>query len=395
MRARELYEATAEDLFRKIDALDAMINDKAATQGEKDNATKLKANLEQKLKQEFPGAVKPTPKPFGGRQTQYPDDWFSNMAKAAAAAQKQEDEWKKNPEAKTAYYRDRLEKLKMDRKHYRVGASMGNVEAAQMVRDLNYEIERIYREHFPAEWQEILKKREKASDAGYDRRDREMKAKRAKVKANMKRAGKMTTKEAGKLYPDVVKKAKKLSKAYGNDLGSVLYRLSEMNMETMRKFALGLTADELAQLVEMINLVSSEGGLAAGKNDGIAPAKKERILKGLDVGAQRDAAGAGQIGVKSAVKELSPVLKEIQKKAFKWKAAHPNKWCLTDLDDIFWNLATWAERLGADWATAKEKKQIRDVVTTVHTLTKRPAGMGKGFSVPRKEAILKALDSSE
>ena len=38
-----LAEETADDLYRKIDALDAVINDGAATDGEKENAKSLKA----------------------------------------------------------------------------------------------------------------------------------------------------------------------------------------------------------------------------------------------------------------------------------------------------------------------------------------------------------------
>lgn len=47
-------EDTAEDLQRKIASLDAMLNDKSTTPGEKTNAQTLKATLEKRLKTEFP-----------------------------------------------------------------------------------------------------------------------------------------------------------------------------------------------------------------------------------------------------------------------------------------------------------------------------------------------------
>jgi hypothetical protein len=49
-----LAEETADDLFRKITALDAVINDAAATDGEKDNARRLKDRLQQRLKSDYP-----------------------------------------------------------------------------------------------------------------------------------------------------------------------------------------------------------------------------------------------------------------------------------------------------------------------------------------------------
>lgn len=50
-------------LCSKIDALDAVLADKAATPGEKENAAALKIKLQNKLQTEFPGAMRPSKAP--------------------------------------------------------------------------------------------------------------------------------------------------------------------------------------------------------------------------------------------------------------------------------------------------------------------------------------------
>ena len=45
MKIQNLFEVTADDIFRKLDGLNAMIKDPATTPNEKHNAAKLKQNI--------------------------------------------------------------------------------------------------------------------------------------------------------------------------------------------------------------------------------------------------------------------------------------------------------------------------------------------------------------
>lgn len=95
MKISVLLEATANDLFRKVDALDAMINDQSTTQGEKDNARVLKQKIEAKIAQEFPNATRPSKSSdsvTGMSKDEY--DFWAGMSRAAKARQ-EKDELKK------------------------------------------------------------------------------------------------------------------------------------------------------------------------------------------------------------------------------------------------------------------------------------------------------------
>lgn len=187
-----LSENTADDLFRKIAALNAVINDTAATDGEKLNAQSLKTRLEDKLKANFPNATpsatKPTP--AMSRSSNWQDDfdnsWIDKMTKAAADDAARSKHWAENPGAEQEYWADELSRLKTARARFYKTMIPGNVHNAEQMREYNHRIDKILRIHFPELWKKELAKRDAKNTAGYKYRDKKKKEKDKILKTNVK-----------------------------------------------------------------------------------------------------------------------------------------------------------------------------------------------------------------
>lgn len=208
MKISILLESTSDDLYRKIDALDAMIKDTATTTGEKENAAALKQKIEAKLAKMFPGAKRP--EKVKATDTSYSsgfgnNDFWAGMAKAAKDAQDLEDLKQNDPEA----YRQRMEaklktmqdKLARMRKYH----LSGNVETAYQIKQYAAEVERFLAREFPEKYAEIVAKRDEANYKAFQARSKKKADKEKAAKDAVKKSGKLTWKEQGKTYEPALK----------------------------------------------------------------------------------------------------------------------------------------------------------------------------------------------
>ena len=209
MKILTLLESTSDDLYRKIDALDAMIADKSTTSGEKENAAALKKKIEAKLAKMFPGAKRPAAKASStsqGFSSGFGDnDFWAGMARAAQAAKDLEDLKKNDPEAYKKKMEDKLKAMKSRLATLRRNHLSGNVETAYQIRQLTAELERFMAKEFPEMYKEILKKREEANRKAGQARDKKRDAKDKAAKAAVKKSGLSTWKEQGKTYESSLK----------------------------------------------------------------------------------------------------------------------------------------------------------------------------------------------
>ena len=210
MKLFQLFESTSDDLFRKIDALDAVIADKAATDNEKSNAKSLKSKLEARLKNEFPNAKRPSKTTSSTSSYSRSGNWDANfwadMARAAAAHKDREERWKKNPEEKKLYYKDKLRQLQNRRSALSKWRGMGNVEIESEYQQVHNTIENILRNEFPEEYAEIQKKRDEKANKAAEREYKKQIKKTKDIKAKAQKSGKKTLSEVGKEYEDVLKR---------------------------------------------------------------------------------------------------------------------------------------------------------------------------------------------
>lgn len=191
----------ADALYRKIDALDAMITDKSTTQGEKENAATLKKKIETKLTSLFPGARRPAPKAASAsRSYANNNDFWTGMAKAAKDAQDLEDLKKNDPDAYRRKMEDILKSMKSRLAAMRRNHLSGNVETAYAIQQYAAKLERFMAREFPEMYAELLKKREEANYKAYQARDKKKAAKEKSAKDAVKKSGKLTWKEQGKTY---------------------------------------------------------------------------------------------------------------------------------------------------------------------------------------------------
>jgi len=256
-----LSEETVDDLHRKIAAMNAMINDRASTDGEKENARSLKKKLELRLQTEFPNQQP-------SWISDMSNDWFGQMAKAAAAEKEREDLFAKDPKAKEDYFRGLLNNLRARRKQFLQNRIPGDVESSGILKDYNRRIDKILKQHFPSEWQELLKKREEQRRAGYKRsaeksklkkKEQDNLVKQVKIKDNLG-----TWKEIGKEYEDVLRKFQDKIK----DL-----RIPQYPSQTFGKFKSG------ASTLSYLNWVSI--GDIRNKWSELDPADQEKIKEAI------------------------------------------------------------------------------------------------------------------
>jgi hypothetical protein len=180
-----INEATADDYFRKIDALDAMINDKATTPGEKSNAASLKAKVEKKLKDEFPNAQRSAPKDkvhgYGSWDDVMKDPWFQ-WAKGMGEYLDKEKLWQTDRNAAEAELRRLIDRRKQIVRSY----MPGDTEGAQDLNDAKYAVDRFMRKYLPDLWKAEVAKRDVANHKAGLRADK----KRAEKDKVIKQANK-------------------------------------------------------------------------------------------------------------------------------------------------------------------------------------------------------------
>ncbi len=293
MKIITLLESTAEDLYRKMDALDAMIGDASTTQGEKDNAASLKKKIQAKLQKNFPNAVrKPTAKkPAGMSQSEH--DWYSGMAKAAKKAQEEDDLKQNDPEAYKELMREKLEGMKARLKTMRKYHLSGNVETAYQIQKLSREVESFMRKHFPEEYEELENKRREQSYKAYASREKKKAEKEKAEKDKLKKSGMSTWKVAGKEHESALKKlydqmeglkfnahgySATLGKhhmSWGSMKGSkFMMRLTDLPMGKVREAWNSLDPAAQQELRDAVSKVNTMGY----KNDGYTEAQKKKLL---------------------------------------------------------------------------------------------------------------------
>lgn len=250
-----LAEATADDLFRKIDALDATINDRATTPNEKESAAGLKARLVGKLERDFPNAQRPAPR--AARQSSSPaaDDWMSGMARGMDAYDEYE-RVKKDPNADRSKYRAQIERLRQERRQVAPGRGLGDTHATERVKEIDSKIRRIYRDMFPEEWKELEAKREKAASATREKAWEKSKA-TATAKEKTAKASGLSYKAAGKLHPESLKAfATALKHRYAPPKDVLGYIVPPHTKKSDVKAALAkLSPEDVANIKEMVNAV--------------------------------------------------------------------------------------------------------------------------------------------
>lgn len=209
MKISILLESTSDDLYRKIDALDAMIKDASTTPGEKENAAALKKKIEAKLAATFPDAKRPV-KSKNDSATSYSsgfgsDDFWAGVAKAAKAASDLEDLKKTDPEAYRQQMEARLKTMQAKLSRMRKNHLSGNVETAYQIKQYAAEVERFLAREFPEKYAEIVAKRDEANYKAYQARNKKKADKEKAAKDAVKKSGKLTWKEQGKTYEPALK----------------------------------------------------------------------------------------------------------------------------------------------------------------------------------------------
>lgn len=199
MQIVELLEATAADLFRKLDGLKAMIDDPATTAGEKTTASKLMSKLEARLASEFPGAKKPStnaPDPMISRDNEF----WASVARGAQAEKELKDLKQTDPAAYKKRMQEKLAAMKRRLAAMRRSHVPGNVETARDIADLSRSIDIFIRSEFPDQWEAIQQKRNDSNRRAGERRDQQRTAKQQAGKEEVKKSGLGTWSTQGKAY---------------------------------------------------------------------------------------------------------------------------------------------------------------------------------------------------
>lgn len=293
MKIITLLESTAEDLYRKIDALDAMIKDPSTTQGEKDNAASLKQKVQAKLQKNFPGAARQQTArtAMGMGQPEY--DWYSDMARAAKKAQDEEELKKNDPEAYKELMRQRLDGMKARLKTMRKNHLSGNVETAYQIQKLTREVESFMRKHFPEEYEELENKRREKNYKAYAARDKKKAEKEKAEKDKLKKSGFSTWKKEGKEHEEAFKKlydqlegVEVKAHGYKSTVGvgymawskmrgpGFMVRLIHLPMGKVREAWNNLDETTQQELRGAVSRVNTQGY----NNDGYTEAQKNKLL---------------------------------------------------------------------------------------------------------------------
>lgn len=210
MKISILLETTANELYRKIDALDAMIKDPSTTQGEKDNAATLKQKLLARLQKEFPNSARNDDIHTALGMSKSEFDWYKGMA-AAAKKEKDLNDLKQNdPEAYKRRMEEKLKTMQDTLVRMRRNHLPGNVDTAYEIRNYAYSVESFMRREFPEKYAELQKQRDEKNRKAYDRAAQKKAEKDKLEKEKLKKSGKSTWKEVGKEYEEDLKKLHEL-----------------------------------------------------------------------------------------------------------------------------------------------------------------------------------------
>lgn len=333
-----INEASSDDYFRKIEALDNMINDKAATAGEKENAKTLKAKIEQKLKAEFPNA-KPSAKakanPYSADDIYAQHgDWFSDIFRGWDAARAKEAKYNaaKEPGADRGWIKDEIEQLKARRKQVNVGRSLGNVKDNQEYKALSTRIDRLLSTYFPEEWAELERKREKANAKAYDRRAEKNNAKDKTAVDQAKASGNKVWDQIAKENTDgllalgkfLVGSEMKMT-GYGPlpftmkgkngkpGARSVLHFLPHIKTTDLRSAFQKLPPDTQQQIRTAMVSAHTIVGRVPDNVMSYTQAQKDKILKGMDIVKQADGMPYDEFEAK-----YDPILMGYTRKPSRW-----------------------------------------------------------------------------
>jgi hypothetical protein len=361
---------TADKLFRKIEGLDNMINDRAATDGEKDNARRLKTNLEQKLKDNFPDykpsrIVQQTPFDRDDIFNMYAD-WFAGFSRAMEKEDRY-DAARKDPSLDRTWIKNEILKLKKARKQEAAESAWGNVEARQAVKDIDYRINKLLKEFFPEEYAAKQAKNAKSADAAYDRR-----AKQSKEKVAAKVASKdgKSWREAIKEYPEAFKEWSDIVK------NSKIYNYVIKGTSLMSIMASGQYGLKASQLRELFSKMSTKGqqelkaavesthtkGYINEKEASFTEAQKENVIKAMTPKFDPNNLLKGESTWKEFIIEFTSLFDKAKYKRTKWDkdkniieilSANVNNWYTDEYKSAIHKGLTTEERTKAIEALEK------------------------------------------
>ncbi len=329
MRVQQILEAVAEDYFRKIEALDAMMTDRATTANEKQSAANLKAKIEQKLAAEFPNAKRSPKSSMDSDEFAAARAWADEFARQQAEYDRYENA--KKPGANRDFIRDKIERLKTQRKEALVQQAWGDVYAIRDVKELSAKIDRLYAEYFPEEWAEIEAKREANNARAAERAHEKRKEKVATMKAAADESG-LSFSTAAKGHDEVLKKIYKLitgkaysPRGYGGVLStSTFYHLAQAGTKELRTAFAKLSPEEQVELRDIVKSIHTVGHVGYSydeeTNNGYTEAQKQKVLKGMDL-----VKSANGIPFKDLVAKWNPLLKGYQRRPSRYGFNDPIK----------------------------------------------------------------------
>lgn len=305
MLINEIAVETPEVLQKRIEALQAMIDDQATTPGEKENAASLLQKVQAKLKANFPNYV---PQPKTTSSTPYPSqgDWFSNMADAyGKAMDKEEAEIKRygKPMNVTAMLRGEgidgkkytwteEEVMPFVKKLRQTGAELRKRHIPGYENDFDYrepykKAKRLIEKWCPIEREKIKAKEYAAYKAADIRNDKKNKEKRA-AQAKAQKASGLSTKEAAKIDPDLVKRASSAMNGQPTKYGkwsssefkgsSFFYWIKYMKSSSIQAGLAKLESEDLNKLHDVVSKIATTGG-----ENAYTEAQKKFVLNSIDV----------------------------------------------------------------------------------------------------------------
>ena len=205
MKIATLLEVTAQDLFRKITGLDAMIDDPATTDSEKQNARNLKQRLQDRLSSEFPGAKRSQTGTAGPAMHPQEYEFWTGMARAAQEMQDLADLKKNNLPEYQRRMLDRLKQMKSRLATMRRRHVPGNVDTANEIQSYARDVDRFIRTEFPDMWAELKKKRNDANLRGYENREKNRQERNRAGRDAVKREQKLTFTQVGKAHETAIR----------------------------------------------------------------------------------------------------------------------------------------------------------------------------------------------
>lgn len=276
----------AADYYRKIDALEAMANDRAASPNEKQTALTLKARLEKRLQEEFPNARRPKPKtdsptPGWGSATEMMSDPWVKWALGLGDYLKKEELWKSDRKAAEAELLRRIQQRKAAVARH----VQGDLESLQNVKDARYSVDRFMREFLPDVWEAEQAKREVAGNKASQRADIKRRAKQAEIKkANEGRlsygASKLAAAPFATKLKDVIQGVHAAGSYKGlqyNREGNFLTWLSNVHAPVVRHIVKNLDPAEKSKLIDLV-----ERSAEQGQNKVFTRKQKDDFIKKLN-----------------------------------------------------------------------------------------------------------------